>query len=220
MNLQGKAGGTWRVGIILVATGGEKYMRFVKPLIDSLKKFFPPHDVILFTDSEESFDAIKIPQPNLGWPRASLMRYHAMLLQRNLLSQYDQLFYMDADMRVCNPVAGEEIYAHNGGLTAVIHPGYPSAFERRQESTAFVEGNPPYYQGCFIGGDGIAFLKMCEVIAHNVDVDDSNGIVAVWIDESHLNRYLVDHPPVKVLSPAYCWPETYLNHLKILHLEK
>jgi hypothetical protein len=146
------------------------------------------------------------------------MRYHAMLKQRELLSQYDQIFYMDIDMLVCNHVTEEEIFIE--GLTAVIHPGYPDSFERRPESTAFVAGSPPYYQGCFIGGCVRNFLEMCEVIARNIDIDDGNGIVAVWHDESHLNRYLVDHPPQKKLSPAYCFPETYSNQIKIKHLDK
>jgi hypothetical protein len=30
------------------------------------------------------------------------------------------------------------------------------------------------------------------------------GIVARWHDESHWNRYLIDHPPSLVLSPSYC----------------
>lgn len=225
--------GEVRVAIILIATGGEQYMKFVPPLVASLEKFFPPHDVVLFTDVEEVVGApslfaavgspptphvIRIPQPDLGWPRATLMRYHAMLAQGNLLSQYDQIFYMDIDMLVCSPVTGDDIFSE--GLTAVIHAGYPDAFERRRKSTAFVEGHPMYYTGAFIGGNRRSFISMCETIAHNVDTDGINGIKAVWYDESHLNRYLVDNPPLKKLSPAYCFPEAVLNHVKIKHLEK
>jgi len=218
--------GVMKVAIILIATGGEQYTKFVPPLIASLKEFFPPHDVILFTDDEmiefpvvgSPPHVIKIHQPDLGWPRVTLMRYHAMLKWRDLLAQYDQIFYMDIDMLVCNPVLGDEIFSE--GLTAVVHAGFPDAFERRIQSTAFVEGKSTYYTGAFIGGNRKAFIPMCETIAHNVDTDDANGIVAVWHDESHLNRYLFDNPPVRVLSPAYCFPEVVLNHLKIKHLDK
>lgn len=37
--------------------------------------------------------------------------------------------------------------------------------------------------------------------------DETNGLVAVWHDESHWNRYLLDHPPDVELPPSYCSPE-------------
>jgi histo-blood group ABO system transferase len=132
------------------------------------------------------------------------MRYHAMLARQALLSQYAQLLYMDIDMLACSKIEEEEIFSD--GITAALHAGYVTTFERRPQSTAFVKGAPPYYQGCLIGGDAKAFLGMCETIARNIDIDDTNGIVAIWHDESHLNRYLFDNPPAKVLSPAYCFP--------------
>jgi hypothetical protein len=194
-----------KTAILLIATGGEQYMRYVSPLINSLDEFFPPHDVMLFTDSEDSFDAIKVPHAHLGWPHATLMRYHAILEQETSLSRYDQLFYMDIDMLACSKIEGEEVFSD--GITAVLHPGYVTTFERNPESTACVKGNPPnYYQGCLQGGDSKAFLGMCKTLAKNVDIDSSNGIIAIWHDESHLNCYLASNPPARILSPAYCFP--------------
>jgi hypothetical protein len=221
-----------KVAVMLIATGGERYTKYVTPLVESLEKFFPPQDVVLFTDSQDSFDAIKIYQPNLGWPRASLMRYHAILAQKSLLERYDQIFYMDIDMLVHSKIDGEEVFSD--GITAVLHPCFPTSFERRPQSTAFISGNPPYYQGCLQGGSAKAFLEMCETLARNIDTDDANGIVAVWFDESHLNRYLVDNPPAKILSPSYAYPtpnclvhpETWMEGRvgdfvpKIRHIEK
>ncbi|CAK7304450.1 Histo-blood group ABO system transferase [Vulpes lagopus] len=42
-------------------------------------------------------------------------------------------------------------------------------------------------------------------------VDQANGLKAVWHDESHLNRYLLDHKPTKVLSPEYLWDRQKLG---------
>jgi hypothetical protein len=193
------------LAVMLIATGGPRYTGFIGPLTASLKAHFPPHDVILFTDSSEQFGAIRVPQPDLGWPDASLMRYHAFLGQRELLMRYEHVLYMDVDMLACARVTGEELFSD--GITAVIHPSYPDTFERRRRSTAYVEGSPPYYQGCLQGGKAKAFLDMCEAIAMNVDIDKANGIVAVWHDESHLNRYLSEHPPARVLTPAYAYPD-------------
>ncbi|KAF3813811.1 hypothetical protein GH733_017843 [Mirounga leonina] len=36
-------------------------------------------------------------------------------------------------------------------------------------------------------------------------VDLANGMEGMWHDESHLNRYLLDHKPTKVLSPEDLW---------------
>ena len=38
------------IGVLLIATGGPRYTRFVPDLIKSLKRFFPPHEIVLFTD--------------------------------------------------------------------------------------------------------------------------------------------------------------------------
>ena len=39
--------------------------------------------------------------------------------------------------------------------------------------------------------------------------NEQRGITAVWHDESHWNRYLIDHPPTVELSPAYMSPANY-----------
>ena len=161
--------------------------------------------MVLFTDSEGPFDAIKVHRGPLGWPDATLLRYHGLLEHCGLLSQYGRLFCLDVDMLVCSPVGLEEISSQ--GITATVHPGFPTTFERRRESTAFVGGNPTYYCGGVVGGETGSFLRMAEAIAGSIDADRANGITAVWHDESHLNRYLHDHPPARVLTPAYCFTE-------------
>ncbi len=40
-----------------------------------------------------------------------------------------------------------------------------------------------------------------------VDSDGSVGYIAKWHDESYLNRYVIDYPPTKILSPSFCFPE-------------
>jgi histo-blood group ABO system transferase len=211
------------IAVVIIATGGERYTQYAAPLIASLKKFFPPHDVFLFTDSHEQFDAIKIDYPDLGWPRATLMRYHAILGQQRMLSGFDYIFYLDVDLLVVSKIEPEEILAN--GITAVLHGGFPTTFERRWESTAYVPEiiTEPYYQGTVVGGSTRAFLDMCETISRAIDVDDDNGIMAIWHDESHLNRYLLVHTPAKVLTPAYCFSDgvkVKVDVPKIIHIEK
>ena len=197
------------MGIILIATGGEKYTKFVNPLIDSINKYMPEHQVILFTDDmTKAYDKTTcIFQKDLGWPRATLNRYHTMLKQREFLLRFSHLLYMDIDMLVNSQITLDEIFAD--GMTVVLHPGYPETFERNPASTAFVPEDDKrhnYYQGCFVGGKTDAFIRMCETITKNIDTDDGNGIMAVYHDESMINRYMIDNPPAKILSPAYCFP--------------
>lgn len=43
------------------------------------------------------------------------------------------------------------------------------------------------------------------MMADWIDEDAARGITAVWHDESHWNRYLIDREPSLILSPSYCW---------------
>jgi len=36
----------------------------------------------------------------------------------------------------------------------------------------------------------------------------SNDIIAVWHDESHLNKYMIDKTPV-IMTPAYGYPQDW-----------
>jgi histo-blood group ABO system transferase len=140
-----------------------------------------------------------------GWPDATLYRYHTVLDYADGLTA-DYLFLIDADMRFEADV-GEEIL---GRLTATQHPGYVNGekppYEDRPESAACVRKGRCYYAGGFVGGERQWFLAMAQKIVWQIDQDISNGILARWHDESHLNRVLAAAPPEVTLSPAYCMP--------------
>ena len=101
----------------------------------------------------------------------------------------------------------------SNGLVGLIHPGgydrevNEFTYDRNEKSTAYIpygEGRY-YYAGGLNGGRTPAFLKMSETLRDNTEEDKRNGVMALWHDESHINRYL-DHPPYS-LTPAYCYPE-------------
>jgi hypothetical protein len=48
---------------------------------------------------------------------------------------------------------------------------------------------------------------MCREIATRIDEDDAVGITATWHDESHFNAYCQNHPPERILPPAFAYPE-------------
>lgn len=197
-----------KTALILIATG-KSYWQFIQPMIASADKYFVPHDTFLFTDCPKNFGVNQIRCNNLGYPRATLKRYHILLTQKEWLSYYDYIFYVDIDAIFVSPV-GSEIFSY--GLTATRHAGFQdddfdAYLETDPRSTAFAPKLQHYYCGGFNGGTSGSFLNMAETIAANVDKDTQNGILAKWHDESHLNRFLVDHPPSKILSHAYCYPE-------------
>jgi len=65
---------------------------------------------------------------------------------------------------------------------------------------------------------------MSETLSANVDKDLENGIIARWHDESHMNRYFLDHEPTIILDPGYCYSNCSGHILpykqKILALDK
>lgn len=190
--------------LVLICTG-RNYWRFLQPAVESAKKFFPA-DILLLTDCGIQFDVAKqVYIPHAGWPNVTLMRYHVMLKQREWLSQYKHIFYLDIDMQVVSQV-GDEILSD--GITACVHTAYaggPGTPEENPHSAAYVNRNniKAYYTGCFIGGKASAFFSLMEGICKSTDIDNANGFLARWHDESHLNRYLYDHPPAKDLHDEY-----------------
>ena len=123
-------------------------------------------------------------------------------------------------------VVGEEVL---GDLVAVSHPGYFNSprsslpFEERPASRAWI---PPgqgsrYFAGGFQGGKVENFLRAMHCMRDAVDDDESRGVMACWHDESHWNRYCLDHPPTTVLPPQYTCPESWnMPGRKLLALEK
>ena len=88
------------------------------------------------------------------------------------------------------------------------------SFDRNSKSLAFVpygEKARSYYAGGFNGGKTEVFMDMAKTISFRVDKDLEAGIVAQWHDESHMNRYMIDHPPSRPLSYEYCYPEPELG---------
>lgn len=199
-----------KTALLIIATGS-RYHQYAQNLMVSAKRFFVPHDVVLFTDRPVIIPGVVcIHYPYQGFPEASYRRYHAFVAAKHILSQYQQVFYCDADMKFVAPVTGDEVFSI--GITATRHPGYigrRGTPETRPESTACCPDIQTYFCGGFQGGAAPAYLTAAEKMAENIGIDDAHGIQAVWVDESHWNKYLHENPPAKILSPSYCYPDGY-----------
>lgn len=221
--------GKLRVGIITVATGN--YIRYIRDFRKSVLAHFlagASRTVFVITDRPcGGSNLVRLPTEAKKWPFGTLLRFEMMWQNRALLSEFDALFYIDADMKVVSEIGTEVFGPKQAWMTGVIHPSFSrsgeESFERNEESRAFVtpEKRKTYFQGCFFGGDSESFLGMCEVLRHRVDEDLAKGIIAKWWDEGHLNWFFSEHPPHTV-SSAYAYPEGWNLPFepKIIHLAK
>ena len=203
-----------KIGLLVMATG--KYTMFVPKLIDSAEKYFcKGHEVtyFIFTEGylEPRDNMITLHQIKLGWPYDTMLRYHVYLKYRDILKTQDYLFACDADMLFVDD-CGDEIL---GERVATIHPGFfgkPGPHdETDHRSRAYIPKKlrKNYYAGGFYGGTASEMIKIAEVNSFMIDEDLTDGIIAKWHDESHWNRYCIDNPPTVILSPSYCYPESW-----------
>lgn len=204
----------YHIGFLVMATG--KYDVFIPQLINSIRAHvLPEHKKTFFVFSDGSIpadsDIVRIEQKRLGWPLDTLMRFEVYHAHRAAFAECDYLFAIDADMRFVAPVA-EEILSDLVGTT---HPGYYQSprssftYETNPHSTAAIKPNEGthYFAGGFYGGTYARVIELFEHTIANIKQDFAQGLIAIWHDESHLNRYFVDNPPTKRLPVEYCVPE-------------
>lgn len=222
-----------KICILTIATN--KYLQFVEKLYDDIaERFIPGSEIncLLFTDHEvETSDNVRVHYiDHEPWPMPTLKRYNYFIKEKDFILEHDYCFYFDADMRIDNFV-GEEVLSN--GIVATKHP-YQSfhsiqdmSYDRNPESLAYVPygKGKTYYAGGFNGGKTGKFIEMAETISERVNKDLERDIIALWHDESHMNRYLIDNPPALELSPSYCYAEEfygtdYPHEPKIIALRK
>ena len=198
-----------KTALLVIATG-EKYHKYIDPLIASAQQYLFPHDVILWTDSPAWHTSRQLHRIGKGFPYETLHRYHTFMEACRLLNQYDFLLYSDVDMLFTSHIREEDVVS--SGITATLHPGYVGRVgtpERRSSSYAYIppDAQNKYFCGGFNGGRRNDFIAMSASIKSAIDADAHGNIVAVWHDESHLNEYLYRDPPARILGPEYCYPE-------------
>ena len=113
-----------------------------------------------------------------------------------MLTNTDVVYYLDVDLRVVQHIRPFEVAPLKlRPLVAVRHMlqdgrGTP---ESRPQSRAYMEPGAPrlcYFAGGLVGGRTEEFVEMAKAIRAAIDEDDGREVVAIWHDESHLNKYL------------------------------
>lgn len=216
-----------KIGLLIIATN--KYLNFLNDLLASAAiHFCNDYDVTFFVFTNKKIEissnvSHKIIQiEHNPWPWMTLGRYEIFNKNKEELSKMDYLYYCDVDMRFVNTVGGEII----GDRVATTHPGYigqRGTPETNLNSLACIRPDEKmiYFAGGFNGGSSAEFLKMSCILSKNIQTDFENGIIAIWHDESHMNRYFIDNTPTVILPSEYCCPETLnLPNKKLLALIK
>jgi hypothetical protein len=230
-----------KVAIIFIGTN--KYLDFLPTYYENIEKYFLPNSektIFAFTDGEldDVPDNIKVyHQEHLEWPYITLKRFEIINKARTDLDSMDWLVFLDADTRVVDTVTEEEFFSDKPyfgvhhpchALKMQPHTEYPGAFETNTNSRAGVteeDDTSMYYQGCLWGGRVPEVLDMIDELDGRVEEDLSNDVIALWHDESQLNKFYSEvKEDVHLLGPEYAYPEVFQQYCnfdpKIVHLAK
>ncbi|BEV35480.1 hypothetical protein [Synechococcus sp. M16CYN] len=202
------------IGWLVIGTN--RYLSLALSCLESIQAHYSGalHSrFILFTDrpqvcSHSWVEVIDVPHE--PFPGISLQRYHHFYRHANRLVDCDYLFYVDADMAFVD--VGDEIL---GRRVVVTHPAFVNTqsvdcpFDRNPACRAQIpiEYQGPYFQNCFQGGERTDFLRMSRRLARRIRADLRSGVMPLWHDESHMNRYMLEYPPTRMLHPGYAYPE-------------
>ena len=135
------------------------------------------------------------------WPFTTLKRFEYFLSAREEIADSDYSFYVDVDSLFIKEI--QTSILSGKGMIGTIHPCLfvgPGSPERNPESKACIPmgSDSRYFCGGFFGGSSKEFIETSESILSNIQDDLQRGIIAVWHDESHLNKYFYDNPPFLV----------------------
>lgn len=222
-----------RVAICHVATG--KYNNYVKGIQkDCYQKFLKPHPIEFFlftnqpelyqTKTEEGVPLHVYTIDRQGFPGDTLYRYKYILQAKQEFKDFDHMFYMDVDFRVFSPPDESQLLVPTGTVATAhlhnimekrhTHDNHIGTPETNPNSTACIrphERMDSYFAGGFQGGEVKSYLQAVQVMHDNIETDQANNVLAKYHDESHWNRYCLDHPPASILSQNYMYVENCLQ---------
>jgi hypothetical protein len=97
-------------------------------------------------------------------------------------------------------------------LVSKMKFGNLGSWERNALSAAYVprQNRKIYVCGGVWMGRNQNFFELIEKCSQSVETDLNKKFIAIWHDESHLNKWFSDHGGT-VLTPAFCYDPTYPN---------
>ena len=230
--------------VAITFIGTNKYLNFLPQYYENIQKYFLPNTekvILAFTDGElnETPDNLKVyHQEHLDCPFITLKRFEIINIARQVIEECSHLVFIDADALPVTTITEEEFF-NDKPLFGVHHPchflkmkphdEYPGAWDQNKNSLAYVdtvkEQPQVYYQGCFWGGQVPEVCAMIDELELRTNRDLEKDVVALWHDESHINRYFLDKSDiVHTFGSEYAYPELFSEvcsfEPKIVHLKK
>lgn len=215
-----------KVALLYICIGN--YTKFWPGFYTSFEEKFLPNshkEYFVFTDSDNLEFADNnqrvhlIYQEDLGWPKNTLYRFFMFKRIEEQLKEFDYCFYINANIVCKDIITEEEFLPVKEDLLVVKHPYFFNAppkllpYEKNIKSSAYIfnffKTHKNYYAGGVQGGKVSSYFKLINKINKNIKKDERKGIVAIWNDESHLNKYIstINKNKVKVLNSSYAYPE-------------
>ena len=197
--------------VAITFIGTNRYLDYLPKYYENIEKYFLPNTektILAFTDGElnDTPDNLKVyHQEHLEWPYITLKRFEIINKARAVIDNMDWLVFLDADAIPVTTITEEE-FLKDKPLFGVHHPCHylgmdphtkaPGAYEQNPKCEAYVDVSkslpPVYWQGCLWGGKVPHVCAMIDELEARVNRDLENDIVAVWHDESQLNRYFLE----------------------------
>lgn len=216
---------TTRVGILYIATG--RYTIFWDEFYRSAERYFMTEcekSYFVFTDRPQDIkhkgNVRFYHQEKLGWPYDTLMRFDTFLKAEEALKGTDYLYFFNANIQFIAPISGAEFISPDRPLLGILHPGFwdktaaDFTYDRNPKCRAYMPYNAgyQYVMGGGNGGSTPRFLELIRDLSLRVRADLDEGIIALWHDESHLNRYCYEyHDEFHILPVSYATPEEWVG---------
>lgn len=223
-----------KILINIIATN--KYLSFLDVICPSIENhFFPESEVTVLVHTNldlpdlSNYHRVKFHKNQIAhepWPFTTLKRFEYFLSSKDSLLEHDYCFYVDVDSLFIGEI--NETLLPSRGMIGTIHPCLfqgPGTPDRNPNSKAYIPvgSNNRYFCGGFFGGSSEDFIKTSETICENIQNDLSRGVIAIWHDESHLNKYFFENPPSGVFDHPFAVAENMTKVLpesKVLFLDK
>tara|TARA_B100001996_G_C18663077_1_gene593833 strand:- start:386 stop:1117 length:732 start_codon:yes stop_codon:yes gene_type:complete len=225
--------------------GTQSYLNYLPEWYDRNEKYFL-EDIekryFVFTDGElegtpDNITTIKI--PHYGFPETFHKTFEEMLKIKNIVSDFDWLVSIDADLYVQENIEYDQFFDESKKYFGVHHPCHfvgfpphnqkPGSYDTNPLSNAYINENimdmKIYYQGCLWGGQIPQVFDMMERIDEWTKQDVPRNTVGKYYEESYLNKWFLTHrKDVHTLDPDYAYPEMFKEYCdfpnKMMHLSK